>query len=374
MLIEPYNFPAEIPWLNLIGALLMGNRPTIKVASTVSIVMEQFLVLLHYCGLPKEDVDLIHCKGDVMFELVRQGRDLIKLLQFTGSSEVAEKLEELMHGRLRREDSGFDWEILGPDYDPNDLIYRIMQIDKCAFGASGAKCSALSWLLAHANWPFEELMKGLAELAGKRNLTDLTVGPVMTLTTKKLLDHINNVLQIPGSKLLFGGKELEGHSIPDIYGAIQPTAIEVPLEAMMANEEAFRTATAEMFAPLMIVTQYNDDTLDTALQAIGKLKNHLTAGIVSNDDDFVDRVLGATKVGTTYTGRRARTTGAESFQPFRPGGDPLAGDIGDPEGILDCWSWRRSITEDKPFQITWHYPVPERRSGGERKLAPKLFY
>ena len=34
---------------------------------------------------------------------------------FTGSSRVAEKLAIDLGGRIRVEDAGFDWKILGPD-------------------------------------------------------------------------------------------------------------------------------------------------------------------------------------------------------------------------------------------------------------------
>ena len=49
--VTPFNFPLEIPVLQLMGALYMGNRPLLKVASTVSVVMEQKLRLLHACAL-----------------------------------------------------------------------------------------------------------------------------------------------------------------------------------------------------------------------------------------------------------------------------------------------------------------------------------
>lgn len=34
---------------------------------------------------------------------------------FTGSSRVAEKLAANLKGRVKLEDAGFDWKILGPD-------------------------------------------------------------------------------------------------------------------------------------------------------------------------------------------------------------------------------------------------------------------
>ncbi len=71
--IAPFNFPLEIPALQVLGALFMGNRPLVKVDSKVSVVFEQFLRLLIEAGLPPEDVDLIHCRGEVMGKLLDSG-------------------------------------------------------------------------------------------------------------------------------------------------------------------------------------------------------------------------------------------------------------------------------------------------------------
>lgn len=66
VIIAPFNFPLEIPILQLLGALYMGNKVLLKAESKVSVVMEQALRLLHECGLPMSDVDFINCAGELM--------------------------------------------------------------------------------------------------------------------------------------------------------------------------------------------------------------------------------------------------------------------------------------------------------------------
>lgn len=53
-----------------------------------------------------------------------------------------------------------------------------------------------------------------------------------------------------GARLAFGGKELGDHSIPKVYGAIEPTAVFVPLKEILSSEENFKTVTTEVFGPL----------------------------------------------------------------------------------------------------------------------------
>lgn len=66
-----------------------------------------------------------------------------------------------------------------------------------------------------------------------------------------MLDHLNKLLKINGSKLLFGGEALQNHSIPTVYGAIKPTAVFVPLEEIL-KEENYDLVTKEIFGPFQV--------------------------------------------------------------------------------------------------------------------------
>ena len=59
VVIAPFNFPLEIPALQTLGALFMGNRPLVKVDSKVSVVYEQFLRMLIHCGLDPADIRIV---------------------------------------------------------------------------------------------------------------------------------------------------------------------------------------------------------------------------------------------------------------------------------------------------------------------------
>ncbi|KAL8457935.1 hypothetical protein ACS0TY_035697 [Phlomoides rotata] len=281
-IITPFNFPIEIPVLQLMGALYMGNKPLLKVDSKVSIVMEQTLRLLHECGLPLEDVDFINSDGKTMNQILLEAKPRMTL--FTGSSRVAEKLALDLNGRIKVEDAGFDWKILGPDVHEEDYIAWVC--DQDAYACSGQKCSAQSMLFVHENWSKSSLLHKLRDLAARRKLDDLTVGPVLTVTTEVMLDHMNKLLEINGSKLLFGGEALQNHSIPTIYGAIRPTAIFIPLEEIL-KEDNYELVTKEIFGPFQIVTEYKHDELPLVLNALERMHAHLTAAVVSNDPLFV---------------------------------------------------------------------------------------
>jgi len=350
-IVAPFNFPLEIPVLQLMGALFMGNKPVLKPAEKCSLVMEQFLHLLHDCGMDRKDVDLLNCQGPVAEKLILDAD--VRLTQFTGSSRIAEHLLLKTGGRVKIEDAGFDWKILGPDVDNVD--YVAWQCDQDAYACSGQKCSAQSILFAHENWEKVGLFDKLKDNASTRSLDDLSIGPVLTQTTKQILDHTARLLQIPGSRLLFGGKELQNHNIPEVYGAVEPTAVFVPLKEMIKGEH-FDACATEIFGPFQVVTTFDDERICHVLDACERMSHHLTAAVVSNDVEFQTAVLANTVNGTTYTGRRARTTGAPQNHWFGPAGDARGAGIGTSEAIKMVWSCHREIIMDTLVPADWTQP------------------
>ncbi len=355
VVVAPFNFPLEIPALQALGALFMGNRPLVKVDSKVSVVFEQFLRMLIHCGLSADDIDLIHCRGEKMGELIDSAADQIRLVQFTGSSTVAERVSTAVNGKVRLEDAGFDWKIIGPDFDHDWLDYVAWQSDEDAYNASGQKCSAQSVLFVHDNW-IDALLPKLKALASRRNLKDLSIGPVLSWSNDQIRAHIDTVLDVPGTELLFGGVALTGHNIPDSFGAYEPTAIRAPLSEI--SDTHFDLLTTELFGPFQIVVSYGANEIDTVLSLFERMSNHLTAAVVSADVQFQNRILRATVNGTTYCGMRARTTGAPQNHWFGPSGDPRGAGIGTPEAITATWSGHREIIFDEgELPQAWSTPA-----------------
>lgn len=347
-IIAPFNFPLEIPMLQTMGALFMGNQVLLKPDHRTAICTEQFIRLLHYCGMPTTDVSILNGQHIAVDHLIK--KNLFRLTQFTGSSKVAEYLSETTKGKVRLEDAGFDWKVLGPDV--SDIDYVAYQSDQDAYAFSGQKCSAQSILLAHSNWVQAGLFQKLKSLAARRKLDDLTIGPVITWTTAKIQDHVDKVSSLPGARVLFGGKPLTGHQIPSIYGAFEPTAVFVPMEQLLAN---FKLCTTELFGPFQVVSEWTD--VKNVLEVLERIDHHLTAAVVSKDTAFLNHVLANSVNGTTYAGIRARTTGAPQNHWFGPAGDPRGAGIGTPEAIKLVWSCHREIVLDQgPIPTGWKTP------------------
>eukprot|EP00435_Cladocopium_sp_Y103_P029445 s1042_g7.t1 len=118
------------------------------------------------------------------------------------------------------------------------------------------------------------------------------------------------------------------------YGAVEPTAVRIPIESL-EDPPSFEVATVELFGPFQVLVDYKDGQQGKVIEAINRMPNHLTAGIVSNNPIFINEVLGNSITGTTYAGARARTTGAPVQHWFGPSG------IHTKHAIQLCWSSHR---------------------------------
>ena len=189
----------------------MGNKPLVKPDSRTAIAVEQWIRMLHHCGLPKEDLDLMHSEGPVMERVLKQSEARMTL--FTGSTRVGEHLAKSLCGKVRLEDGGYDWKVLGPDVPKhqNEIDYVAWQSDQDAYGHTGQKCSAQSILFVHKNWRKTDLAEKMASQAAKRSLKDLTIGPILSWTNERIKAHQDAILELDGARILFGGNPLKDH-------------------------------------------------------------------------------------------------------------------------------------------------------------------
>mmetsp|Transcript_8450 Transcript_8450/g.12901 ORF Transcript_8450/g.12901 Transcript_8450/m.12901 type:complete len:213 (+) Transcript_8450:1054-1692(+) len=210
----------------------------------------------------------------------------------------------------------------------------------------------------HKKWSKTNLLEQMKAQAAKRNLKDLTIGPVLSWNNDQIKAHIDAILALDGAELLFGGAPLKNNSIPAQYGSYEPTAIKVPLKHFN-NTRKRKLLTTELFGPFQVVTEYTTGQFPKVMKLLDNLPHHLTAALVSNDPILTNYVLGHTINGTTYHGLKARTTGAPQNHWFGPCGDPRGAGIGTPYAIQHTWSHHREIISDYgPVSEDWTMPPP----------------
>jgi 1-pyrroline-5-carboxylate dehydrogenase len=65
------------------------------------------------------------------------------------------------------------------------------------------------------------LLDKLKARAATRKLDDLTIGPVLTWTTKAMLEHMDKLLQLPGEGRAGQGQRYECYTITTLLPCIQ---------------------------------------------------------------------------------------------------------------------------------------------------------
>mmetsp|Transcript_25695 Transcript_25695/g.29547 ORF Transcript_25695/g.29547 Transcript_25695/m.29547 type:complete len:208 (+) Transcript_25695:573-1196(+) len=206
-------------------------------------------------------MDFIHSDGKTMESILKQAKP--RIIQFTGSSTVAEHLSKQFHGKVKIEDAGFDWKILGPDV--SNVDYVAWQCDQDAYAATGQKCSAQSILFVHKNWHKHNFLDILKKQVERRSLKDLTIGPILTWDNKRIEEHIASILELDGAKILWGGKRLQNTTIPERYGSFEPTAIYVPIKHFSSSRK-LKLICTELFGPFQIITDYRGSQLSRVLE------------------------------------------------------------------------------------------------------------
>lgn len=158
---------------------------------------------------------------------------------------MAERLSEITNGKVKIEDAGLNWKILGPGV-LKEIDYIAWQSDHDAYTLGGQKCSAQSILFAHEDWIQAGFLDKIKAYAEKRTFETLSIVPILTWSNKRIQSHVDAVLKIPGSKLLFGGEAITNTKVPEQYGLYKPTATFVPISEFKNH---YDLVTTELFGP-----------------------------------------------------------------------------------------------------------------------------
>ncbi len=351
--IFPFNFPLEIPALQMVGALVCGNAIILKPSELGGLVLNAFVDILLQAGCPTHVFSVIHGIGREVQMLVTDPR--LRLVQFTGSHATMERLYAAGGRRIKGETSGVNPRIMMP-FNGSDrvLATQVAAIEGDAFNLMGQKCSAQRLLFPHRSWMETEFLRQIQERAAQRGFEDLTLGPVLTWNTERLYDRVRTLSEIKKAELLFGGEALSKTTWPYVppaehsqlfdYGCIKPACVLVPHQALQ-DPRAAELLRQEVFGPIFTVIPWQSDSdLERVLGFLDTVEQRLTAAVVGEGDE-AEWVASQLTHGTTTIGWGAVTTGAPEWRRFGPTGDPRDCCIGGhTDFVRETWMQPRDIT------------------------------
>ncbi len=381
--INAFNFPCWGPLEKFAPAFLAGMPVITKPATATAYVTEALVRLMVESGiLPKGALQLI-CggTGDLLDHLT--GQDVVS---FTGSLETSEKLRN--HPAIGRnavryiaERDSLNAAILGPDAGPDmpefDLFVREVVREMTA--KAGQKCTAIRRAFVPRG------LHGAALAAISANLAEVRVGsPAREETRMGALVSLQQreavrlaVAEIASDGAIAFGDPNRCDALggDDRTGAfMSPILIDCPdpLSARFAH-------TTEAFGPVSTLMPY--DTLDQAVELVGRGEGSLVASLYTYDSDvavtvslgiapFHGRLLIVDRdCGREQTGHGAPLPGLVHGGPGRAGGGEELGGLrgvfhymqrtalqGSPKRLASLTqSWIRGApapaTERHPFRL-----------------------
>jgi aldehyde dehydrogenase (NAD+) len=277
LIISPWNYPLQLLFMPLIGAVAAGNcvlaKPSRHAVHTTRVM--QKLISENF---DPGHISLLEGGSQVNQYLLDQQFDYIF---FTGSTQVGKKVMEAASRHLTPvslELGGKSPVIVEPDSSPALAAKRIL------WGKllnSGQSCVAPDYLLVHRDIKdklIEEMNKYLQSAYGSDIKSNPDYGRMINQANT---EHLAGTLK--GKKILIGGET----DVAEKY--IAPTVVEVnDLNDVLMQEE--------VFGPILPLVEYND--LGEALEIIRSKPRPLSLYIFTRNKKTQQKIILSTQSGT----------------------------------------------------------------------------
>ncbi len=311
-LIVPANTPiANIAW-KIFPALICGNTVVLKSSEDAPEVASLMGEISKKSSLPKGVINIIHGKGENSGAcLVDDSR--IKVISFTGSTEVGKKIAETANKRLARvslELGGKNPLVICDDADIDNAVHWSVL---SAFSNAGQRCASASRIIL-CKGIYENFKEKFINKTKKLKLgidDDCDLGPVINKKQyTNILEAIENS-KLEGGHVLCGGKACDESRLSGGF-YIEPTVIEG------LNKDSFLDHN-EIFGPVTSITIVED--IVEALEVANNSNYGLTSSIHTKSID--QAIWFAKNVNSGVANINFGTYGSEPHMPF--GGFGLSG-------------------------------------------------
>lgn len=269
LILAPWNYPFQLAFKPLIGAIAAGNRVVLK-PSEISSTVSGLIAKIVQSALPATEVVVIEGDAQKTQELLKERFDFIF---FTGSTQVGRVVMKAAAEHL----TPVVLELGGKSPclvdETADLKQTAKRIVWGKFSNAGQTCVAPDYVLAHQSIKdqlIKECQEVLVQFYGKDPKASPDFGRIVST---KHLDRLVNLLN--GSKILFGGQ----YDQAERY--LAPTLVDdVNWNDKLMSEE--------IFGPILPFITYDD--LDDALDKIRSLPKPLALYLFSANSHHQDKV------------------------------------------------------------------------------------
>ncbi|MEC0127152.1 aldehyde dehydrogenase [Paenibacillus pabuli] len=276
LIIAPWNYPFQLAFGPLIGAIAAGNCAIIKPSELTPAVSRLTYNLVHEI-FPEEYIAVMEGEVETSTALLKEKFDYIFFTGSTGVGRIVMKAAAEHLTPVTLELGGKSPVIVNKDADLNLAAQRIV---RGKFLNAGQTCVAPDYLLVHENVHDKLLELIRAEIGDKYGADVLQNNDFPHIVNARNFDRLSALLQ--DGKTLIGGRSERDHLL------IEPTVLgEVDWKSPVMQEE--------IFGPILPVFKYGD--LNPMLDEIVRRPKPLALYLFTEDEDLQNQVLNQVSFG-----------------------------------------------------------------------------
>ena len=237
--ITPWNFPNAMITRKVSPALAVGCTVVVKPAEDTPLSALALAELGERAGFPKGVLNVVTAKNPVPVGDELTGNKLVRMITFTGSTEVGKHLMEKAARTVKRVGMELGGNAPFIVFDDADLDRAVTGAIASKFRNAGQTCVCANRMLVQAG-VYDAFAKKLAEAVAKLKVgpgtePGVTVGPLINKdAVAKVERHVADAVK-HGAQVVVGGK-------PDALGGtfFEPTILTgATPEMLIAREETF---------------------------------------------------------------------------------------------------------------------------------------
>jgi len=258
--LNPYNFPAMIPFWSLPYAAACGNCQIVKASPLVPMTMTKIFELIDKAGFPAGVLNLVHGGVECATAIMESPR--VHGVSFVGSTPVGKIVYETSakYGKRVQVQAGAkNWGVVMPDANLEKSVDNIIA---SAYDCTGQRCLALAGILCVGD-SYDKVKPLLIEGIKRRKIgyglePGVSMGPIISKQAKERVENYVEIGIKEGAKLLVDGRGTKVEGYPEGHWVGHFVFDEVNPEMTIAKEE--------IFGPVLSVIPVKN--MDDALDAI----------------------------------------------------------------------------------------------------------
>ena len=237
--ITPWNFPSAMITRKVAPALAVGCTVVVKPAEDTPLCALALAELAERAGLPKGVLNVVTAKNPVPIGAAMTSNPLVRMVTFTGSTEVGKILMAQAAGTVKRVGMELGGNAPFIVFDDADLDKAVAGVMASKFRNAGQTCVCANRILVQASVydAFAEKLVAAARglKVGPGTEAGATVGPLINAeAVKKVSEHVADAVK-RGAKVVMGGKP---HALGGTF--FEPTVLTgVTPQMRVSREETF---------------------------------------------------------------------------------------------------------------------------------------